>query len=257
MEGIFVSLLCFYNVSFWQLSLLTHYQIQLSDKSCKNSNSERVSPSQPEFSGNFSTAHSDAVYSCAMKGKSSSAIHLLFMWRQVESYTCSRLFQFFFVLFSFFAQLLKPYGWMELEWMAKMIRWFAVDHYFYAHCLHADHKVNERAIKWRIQAGIETRTSTWMPVFKSSRSTTTRSQGTKSEREAGGFLDYVSTYISWSFFFISLVWVPHFIYVLSLSEILLEPSTNKITKVKSTLVGETFKIESNWEKCTISLFLLG
>lgn len=123
--------------------------------------------------------------------------------------------------------------------------------------LHADHKVNERAIKWRTQAGIETRTSALMPVFKSSRSTSTRSQGATSEREAGGFLDYVSIYISWSFFFISLVWVPHFIYLLSLSEILLEPSINKITEVKSTLVGETFKIESHWEKYSISLFLLG
>lgn len=83
----------------WQLSLMTHYQVQLSDKRCVNS--MRVSPSQPASPGNFSPAHSDAIYTCAMKGESSSAICLLFMVHQVECCPSSPLFQlllFFFPL---------------------------------------------------------------------------------------------------------------------------------------------------------------
>lgn len=61
--------------------------------------------------------------------------------------------------------------------------------------LRADRKANERAIKGKIQTGIENTTSTLMSVFKSAKLTSTRLQETKSQRKAGGLLDYVSTQI--------------------------------------------------------------
>lgn len=124
--------------------------MQLSDKCCKNSMSG--SPSQSAFPRNLSTTHSDAVYSCAVKGESSSAI-LRFMLHQVECYTYSLLFNLVCCCCCCFCSATQTI-WMQLEWMDKMITsWFSVNNLFYVHffTLHADHKANERSIKRRTQ----------------------------------------------------------------------------------------------------------
>ena len=98
-EEIVDSVWCSYTVHGWQLSLMIHYQVQLSDKSCKNN--MRMNPSESAFPGNFCTAPSDTVYSCAMKGEFSSADLLPFVLHEVEHHMCSPLFRCLLFLLSY------------------------------------------------------------------------------------------------------------------------------------------------------------
>lgn len=122
MKEIFGSFLCYYNVTCWLLSLLIHEQVQLSDKGYKKSVS--VSPEQFAFPGIFSIAHSDALGSCAAKGKSSCyspPLHIASR-RMLHINTLP------------FPKSDTQITWMQLEWMAKMVtRWLAVNRLFFAH----------------------------------------------------------------------------------------------------------------------------
>lgn len=84
-------------------------------------------------------------------------------------------------------------------------------------------------------------TSTVIPVFKSAKSTCTRSQETKSEQRQADFLT-VSAYKFLLRSFLS-VWFGSLFYFVfcHFSEILLELSTNKTTKVKSKVAGKALK----------------
>lgn len=94
--------------------------------------------------------------------------------------------------------------------------------------------------KGRLKQG-ETRNIN-MPGFKSAKSTCARSQETKSEQRQVDLLT-VSAYKFLHHSFLLVLFGSLLLFgFCHLSKILLEPSTNKTTKVKSIVVGKVFKM---------------